>query len=112
MKGLFPFETLYRDSKTNPCVNGKIPIIFCMAAGMTSKGSVAPEKISIGKYRIQAATLALLVFFAIPPTNNPILKVDSIVKSQLPKNKRKDPCILIFQNSMAAGNRVIIDRIQ
>ena len=84
-----------------PCVNGKTLIIFCIIIGITSKGSVAPENISMGKYRIQAITLALFMFFAIPPTNNPILKVDTIVKSQLPKNKRKEPCIFIFQKFWA-----------
>ena len=92
-----------------PCVNGKTLIIFCIADGMTSKGRVAPEKISAGKYKILAATLALFVFLAIPPTNRPMLNVDTIVKSQIPKNKRKEPCILIFQNSIAAGKSVRID---
>ena len=95
-----------------PCANGRTPIIFCIITGITSKGSVAPEKISMGKYRIQAITLALFMFFAIPPTNNPILKVDTIVKSQLPKNKRKEPCIFTFQNSITAKNKVSIDTMQ
>ena len=83
-----------------------------MAEGITSKGSVAPEKISMGKYKIQAITLALFMFLAIPPTNRPMLNVDTIVKNQLPKNKRKEPCILIFQNSIATGKRVRIDTTQ
>ena len=83
-----------------------------MATGITSKGSVAPEKISMGKYRIQAITLALFMFLAIPPTNKPILKVDTIVKNQLPKKSRKEPCTSIFQNNMAAGNKVSIDTMQ
>ena len=83
-----------------------------MAIGITSKGSVAPEKISIGKYKIQAITLALFIFLAIPPTNRPILKVDTIVKSQLPKNSKIEPCILIFQNSIATENNVSIDMTQ
>ena len=83
-----------------------------MVMGITSKGSVVPEKISMGKYKIQAITLALFIFLAIPPTNNPILKVDTIVKSQLPKNNSKAPCILISQNSMAARNRVSIETMQ
>lgn len=45
-----------------PCVIGKIRTIFCIAAGITSKGSVAPEKINIGKYKMQAMTLALFAF--------------------------------------------------
>ena len=32
-----------------PCVSGKKPTIFCIAFGMTSTGSVVPEKISMGK---------------------------------------------------------------
>lgn len=95
-----------------PCVNGKNPITLCMTAGRTSKGIVAPEKISMGKYIIQPMMLALFVFFAIPPTSKPILKVDIIVNSQLPKNKRIEPCSLIFQNNIAAGNNVNIDITQ
>ena len=59
-------------------------MIFCIAAGITSNGSVVPEKISIGKYKIQAMTLALFIFLAIPPTNRPMLNVDTIVSNQLP----------------------------
>ena len=70
-----------------PSVSGKRQTSFCIAAGITSKGSVVPEKISMGKYKIQAVTLALFVFLASPPTSKPILSVDSIVKSQLPKNR-------------------------
>ena len=33
----------------SPCVSGKKLTIFCMAVGMTSIGSVVPEKISMGK---------------------------------------------------------------
>ena len=40
-----------------PCVIGKILIIFCIATGITSNGSVVPEKIRIGKHKIQAMTL-------------------------------------------------------
>ena len=69
-----------------PWVSGKTLTIFCIAVGITSKGSVAPEKINIGKYRTQAITLAFFEFFAMPPTIIPILKVDIIVRSQLPKN--------------------------
>ena len=32
-----------------PCISGKNPTIFCITGGMTSMGSVVPEKISIGK---------------------------------------------------------------
>ena len=32
-----------------PCVSGKTRTIFCVAVGMTSIGSVVPEKISMGK---------------------------------------------------------------
>ena len=71
-------------------------MIFCIAAGITSNGSVVPEKISIGKYKIQAMTLALFIFLAIPPTNRPMLNVDTIVKNQLPKNKRKETMYFDF----------------
>ena len=33
----------------SPCVSGKMLTIFCIAAGITSIGSVVPEKVSIGK---------------------------------------------------------------
>lgn len=95
-----------------PCVSGKTLTIFCIAGGITSKGSVVPEKISIGKYKTQAITLALFEFFATPPTIIPILNVDTIVKSQLPKNAGSEPFILTFHISIAAGKRVIIDTIQ
>jgi len=35
--------------KVMPCVNGKKLTIFCIVRGMTSMGSVVPEKTSIGK---------------------------------------------------------------
>ena len=33
----------------SPCVRGNTPTSFCIAVGITSRGSVVPEKISIGK---------------------------------------------------------------
>lgn len=33
----------------SPCVSGKTLTIFCIAIGMTSMGSVVPEKTSMGK---------------------------------------------------------------
>lgn len=33
----------------SPCVSGKKLTIFCIAGGMTSRGNVVPEKISMGK---------------------------------------------------------------
>ena len=60
-----------------PCVSGKRATIFCMVSGITSKGSVAPEKTSMGKYSRQAMTLAIFSFFAIPPTIIPMLKVET-----------------------------------
>lgn len=95
-----------------PCVIGKTHTIFCITAGITSKGSVAPEKINIGKYRIQAITLALFEFFAIPPTIIPILRVDTIVSSQLPKYADHEPRILTFHISIAVGMSVSIDARQ
>ena len=47
-----------------PCVIGKNCTIVCIPFGITSKGKVAPENMSIGKYRIQAITLAVLVFYS------------------------------------------------
>ena len=73
---------------------------------MTSKGRVVPEKINIGKYNKQAITFALFEFFAIPPTIIPILKVDIIVNSQLPKNVNHEPCIVTFQKIIATGIKV------
>ena len=86
-----------------PCVMGKNCTIFCIVFGITSNGKVAPEKISIGKYKIQAITLAVLAFLATPPTIIPMLKVEIIVKSQLPIKAIHDPCISTFQNSIATG---------
>lgn len=63
-----------------PCVNGNKSATFCNACGITSYGSVAPEKISIGKYKILATTLAILVFLATPPTINPILNIEIITR--------------------------------
>ena len=51
-----------------PCVIGKNCTTVCIPFGITSKGRVAPENMSIGKYNIQAITLAVLAFWAIPPT--------------------------------------------
>ena len=79
---------------------------------MTSKGNVAPENISIGKYNTLAITLAVLVFFAMPPTIIPMLKVDTIVSSQLPRNPVHEPYILIFQNIVPATIKVTTDTIQ
>ena len=86
--------------------------IFCITVGITSNGSVAPEKINMGKYKMQAITLALFEFFAIPPTIIPMLRVDTIVISQLPKNASQEPLILTFQISIAVGTRVSIDTRQ
>ena len=58
---------------------------------------------------MQAITLAIFEFFAMPPTIIPILKVDTIVRNQLPKNAGHEPCIDTFQISMAAGMSVSID---
>ena len=33
----------------SPCVSGKKPTTFCIAFGITSMGSVVPEKTSMGK---------------------------------------------------------------
>ena len=95
-----------------PCVSGKKLTIFCIKPGITSNGSVAPEKISIGKYKTQAITLALFEFFATPPTIIPILSVDNIVSSQLPKKADQEPPILIFHISIAVTMSVSIDTIQ
>ena len=72
-----------------PCASGKRATIFCIIPGITSKGSVAPEKISMGNYKRQAITLAIFSFFAMPPTSIPMLKVETRVRSQLPRNTRK-----------------------
>ena len=45
-----------------PWVSGNRETIFCITPGMTSKGSVAPENISIGKYSALAITLAIFSF--------------------------------------------------
>lgn len=64
---------------------------------------------SMGKYRMQAITLAFLAFFAIPPAIIPMLKADTIVKSQLPVNASHKPCISTFQNKIAAAIKVAIN---
>lgn len=86
-----------------PCVSGKRRMIACIVPGKTSKGSVAPEKSNIGKYKMQAITLVLLVFLAKPPTIIPILRVDIIVSSQLPIQAIQDPLILTCHMSMETG---------
>ena len=50
-----------------PWVRGNRLTSFCMAWGITSTGRVVPEKISMGKYKTDAITLACLEFLAIPP---------------------------------------------
>ena len=75
-----------------PWVKGNTLIILCMASGIISKGKVAPEKMSMGKYRTQAITLALLAFLAMPPTIMPMLNVERTVRSQLPANPLQAPC--------------------
>lgn len=61
---------------------------------------------------MQAITLALLEFFAIPPTIIPILRVDIMVRSQLPEKANSEPLILTFHNRNAAGISVITDTTQ
>ena len=63
-----------------PCVKGKTSAIFCNADGITSQGKVAPEKMSIGKYRRLAATLAVFVSGATPPTISPMLNIENITE--------------------------------
>ena len=69
-----------------PCVSGKKATILCIISGITSKGSLVPEKNSMGKYSRQAMTLAIFSFFAIPPTIIPMLNLEIRVRSQLPRN--------------------------
>lgn len=70
---------------------GKSGWPFCIARGMISSGSVVPEKTSMGKYRMQAITLACFVSFATPPTSVPTESVEIIVMAQLPRKARSDP---------------------
>ena len=74
-----------------PSGRGNRLTAFCMIRGMTSSGSVVPEKISIGKYSREAIIPACLEFFATPPTSIPMLKVESMVSSQLPRNAGTEP---------------------
>ena len=76
----------------SPCVSGKTLTIFCIAFGITSIGSVVPEKTSMGKYRIEAMTLACLVFFATPPASIPTDRVEIMVIAQLPRKATSEPC--------------------
>ena len=64
-----------------PCVSGKRWAIFYITGGITSIGSVVPEKTSIGKYRMEAITPACFVSFATPPTSIPTDSVESMVRS-------------------------------
>ena|SRR5699024_10010661 len=63
-----------------PCVSGRISAILCNAVGITSYGSVAPEKINIGKYKMLATILATFMLGATPPTITPMLNVESITR--------------------------------
>ena len=92
-----------------PCVRGNNLTIFCSIPGITSSGTVAPENISIGKYRTLAITLAIFVSFAIPPTIIPILKVETNVRSQLPINAGQLPRRSTPQKQAAAGKRRTIE---
>lgn len=82
-----------------PCVNGKSRTTLCMAFGITSIGSVVPENTSMGKYRMEAMTPARLLFFATPPTSMPMLRVEIMVKSQLPRKAGRLPINRMFQKS-------------
>lgn len=84
-----------------PCVNGSTSAIFCNAVGITSYGKVAPEKISIGKYRILATVLAILVLGDIPPTIIPILNIDNMTRTNERKNFQNEPIILKSKNNVA-----------
>ena len=92
-----------------PCVSGKRETIFCTVSGITSKGSVAPEKTSIGKYSRQAMTLAIFSFFAIPPTIIPMLNVETRVRSQLPRNAAGLPGSLTPHKTAPMGKTSAID---
>ncbi len=88
----------------SPCVSGKTLTIFCIAFGITSIGSVVPEKTSMGKYRIEAMTLACLVFFATPPASIPTDRVEIMVIAQLPRKARSEPCNRTPHKSAAADS--------
>ena len=85
-----------------PIVNGKKRTAACIAFGRISSGTVVPEKINMGKYSIQAITLACLLFLAALPTSNPMLSVESMVSSQLPKNASPFPRSCTRQKTVAA----------
>ena len=74
-----------------PCVNGKMSMAFCIVVGITSYGSVAPEKMSIGKYNTLAIMPADLEFLAIPPTIIPMLNIDIITNKYELKNNIHEP---------------------
>lgn len=76
-----------------PCVSGSISANFCKAVGMISYGSVAPENISIGKYKILATVLAVFMFGAIPPTIIPMLNIDSMTNKNDKKKCKNEPII-------------------
>jgi hypothetical protein len=57
----------------------------------------------MGKYKRQAITLAIFSFFAMPPTIIPMLKVETRVRSQLPKNAAGLMGSLTPQNTAAIG---------
>ena len=92
-----------------PCVNGKSFTTPCIASDMTSRGRVAPEKTSMGKYKMQATMLAYLASFATPPTIKPILNVNATARSQLPPKAKREPSILTSQITAAASAKVSRD---
>lgn len=89
-----------------PCVNGKKSTIFCIVFGITSYGSVAPEKISIGKYNALAIMPATLEFLAMPPTIMPMLNIETITNIHPRINSNMLPCILKPKNIVPTAKSV------
>lgn len=95
-----------------PCVSGRISDIFWRADGITSYGSVAPEKINIGKYKMLAITPAILVFGATPPTIMPMLNIDSMTNRYPPRKSLQEPNRENPKNILAAANKRTNDTIE
>ena len=92
-----------------PCVKGIMSAIFWSVAGIISYGNVAPEKISIGKYKRLAIIPAVFGFFETPPAIIPMLNIVSITKKYPARNSARLPFILKPKKQKATMNRLTKD---
>ena len=91
-----------------PCVKGKKLTHFCITFGITSTGSVVPEKISIGKYRRLVATFIDFAVRHRAATRRPIENIETIVSSHTPAKASTLPLIRCPEIT-AAAVRIIVE---